>query len=247
MNKNKALNIFKTKYKGPFEYKRSSLYVIKELPRLHRDHVMIKKHFRNAKHKGREIKTHKIFRVKKRRPKRDKSKISKENSNNDVTKVTSNDDATEESNLMLFHGTNLHSTVGILNKGFSAGEYNGVSMTTSAAVAVRFSLESITNPKTEDSFLFLSEILESDSLVEVAAKDQIFEGITTKVMRQHQFEKRVRTRNGGIITDGAYERDSKEMKVLNVEESSRDGENCYISDESLVVPRYLVQCYVQLY
>ena len=53
MNQNESLMIFKEKYKGPFGYLRKSLYVIKEFSRLHRDHVMIKKHFMNAKHEGR--------------------------------------------------------------------------------------------------------------------------------------------------------------------------------------------------
>ena len=96
---------------------------------------------------------------------------------------------------MLLHGTNLNSSVRILNKEFSAGEYNGVSMTTSAAVAVRYSLENIETSKKDDSFLFLSEILEFDSLVEVAGKDQIINRKITKIMRQHQFKKRVRTLN----------------------------------------------------
>ena len=96
---------------------------------------------------------------------------------------------------MLLHGTNLNSSVRILNKEFSAGEYNGVSMTTSAAVAVRYSLENIETSKKDDSFLFLSEILEFDSLVEEAGKDQILNRKITKIMRQHQFKKRVRTRN----------------------------------------------------
>ena len=68
-------------------------------------------------------------------------------------------------------------------------------MTTSAAVAVRYSLENIKTSKNDDSFLFLSEILECDLLVEVAGKDQVLNGKITKIMRQHQFKKRIRTRN----------------------------------------------------
>ena len=94
-------------------------------------------------------------------------------------------------------------------------------MTTSAAVAVRYSLENIKTSKNDDSFLFLSEILECDLLVEVAGKDQIINRKTTKIMCQHQFKKRIRTRNcERVIEEDGY---GKEMKILNVEASFTDG------------------------
>ena len=217
----------------------NSEYFIEEMSPKQKDYKLIKKCFKDTmlKHYGSrqttlEVVEIKIYRVNKR-------------NNNEKIEQKSN-------NLLLFHGTCCKNSVGILNEGFKPsieGIYGpGVYLTESSFRAVDFSQiksreeldECFDEHNRKVSFVFVNEILDSDKLKVINAKDKV-KVTFTKTPRKNQFEKYIKSGCDKNIKH-TYQKDSKERNIKSSKANILEEYNYYVCEEKLVIPRYLIQC-----
>ena len=156
-------------------------------------------------------------------------------------------------NLLLFHGTSHDNAIGILQEGFRSSLMGmhgpGVYLSEGAFSAVMFSRKKVaqelekagkTLPKKQSYFIFVNEILESENLKQLPCM-KTFTGSSTAYPGKHKFSKYVK--KGTPVIFNKYEKDSKGRKIKCSEANVEDEFNYYVCDQSLVVPRYLIQCY----
>ena len=67
--------------------------------------------------------------------------------------------------------------------------------------------------------------------------------LVCKSRRQNQFKKYILRGTAEHNADECYEEDSNGRKIKICNGSVKDESNYYICDETLVVPRYLIQCH----
>ena len=186
---------------------KNSNFALEELPSDDSDYILIKNCFENTMDVTNLVKTYKIYRV---------------------NKLDESDETSEEktANLLLFHGTNLESAVGILDTDFkpsAEGAYGpGVYLTESslcAMVASRqkvglVSLNDYLNIDTLDinaqnkkiHFIFVNEVLQSEKLERKIVEDRPTE--KTDTPRQYQFEKHIKKGTTLKNSEKDYKNDS---------------------------------------
>ena len=222
------------------KYDRNFKYGLKEMVSTTDDYKLIKKAFevtiRNC-----TVETHKIYRVKQR--------------------VSDNSSKQKNDNMLLFHGTNLESAVGILKGGFkptTIGKFGpGVYLTESPSCAVSYTVAKTYNFRYYDyrhynydkkqKFLFsifVNEVLESDTLKIVKYDERKNYHLNEK--RENQFEKYIVKGAIERDSDETFEKDSKGTKIRTSPAKERDDSNHYVCHENYVLPRYLIQFYSNL-
>ena len=91
-------------------------------------------------------------------------------------------------------------------------------------------------------FIFVNEILESEMLKEIVVKGTKKHKTTDP--RENQFEKYIKRGAAVKRSDETYERDSNGRKIKCAASRKTELNNFYVCHEHLVVPRYLVQCFL---
>ena len=230
-------------------YSKNSMYFLDELLPEDDDYGLIKKCFVDKMQKpcskSRSIKVSelKIYRV-----------IHRENNEKDKQ---------QSDNLLLYHGTDFDSTVGILDKGFKpsiSGLYGpGVYLTERSLCATLFSVrkngeneaynkwkENLKfGNKTEfkfkkENFIFVNEILESKELKNKTVSKQN-SSLKTSLKRKRRFEKYTLKTNFRTDFVETFESDSRCRKIKVCNGSRKAELDYYVCDEKLAIPRYLIQ------
>jgi len=144
----------------------------------------------------------------------------------------------KRNNLMLFHGTNEKGVEGILKEGFKNSEKGwfgkGVYMTDCSTAAVGYSIGAQNN---RIKYVFVNEVLKSETL-----KTFVFYNLkgNTYTKPKHQFEKHVFLASRQK-TEVQYKEDDLGRRFRNVPHSEYSALNEYLADESITIPRYLIE------
>ena len=149
----------------------------------------------------------------------------------------------KRNNLMLFHGTNERGVEGILKEGFKNSENGwlgkGVYMTDCSTVAVSYSRVDKKCQNNKIKFVFVNEVLKSETL-----KTSVFSYADVKSDKytkpKHQFEQHAFMQTQQITKDN-YKKDADGRRYRNVAHNSNSSQNEFVADESITIPRYLVE------
>ena len=147
----------------------------------------------------------------------------------------------KRNNLMLFHGTNEKGVERILKEGFKNSEKGcfgkGVYMTDCSTIAVNYSSRVTSNRSNKIRFVFVNEVLKSDTL-----KTFVFgkHPPVTDIKPKNPFEKHVYLATQQVTKD-YYKKDALGRKYRNVPHNSNSSQDEFVADESITVPRYLVE------
>ena len=156
-----------------------------------------------------------------------------------VYKVTENNPiklfGAKRNNLMLFHGTTDEGVKGILKEGFRNSEKGwfgkGVYMTDCSRTASYYC-------DFENKYIFVNEVLESDSLQTFKHGDY-YSMADREFKPEHQFEKHV-FEGGQQPTETEYKEDGLGRRYRDVAVCFKSEDDEYVADERVVVPRYLI-------
>ena len=175
---------------------------------------------------------------------------SKENKNDDVKAADDVCDGKTE-NLLLFHGTSLENSVGIIEEGFRPSEKGrfgpGVYLTASSACAMGYAItrsqdkkllvpNSIAwgqQPPNMMHCVFVNEVLESEKLKVLEWSDPD----STK----YQFAKYLEMGRMEDLEGETHDEDSEGRRIRNSPATQADDYDHYVCREDLVVPRYFIQ------
>ena len=143
-------------------------------------------------------------------------------------------------NLMLFHGTNERGVEGILKEGFKnskKGTYGqGVYMTDCSHLACDYS--DLLLEYNGDRYVFVNEVLESEKLQTYEYESYVYGHNTSKP--DDLFEKHViEASKQPTVSD--YKEDSVGRRYRNIPHDQFTSQDEYLADESIVVPRYLIE------
>ena len=144
-------------------------------------------------------------------------------------------------NLMLFHGTNGQGVEGILKKGFKNsqdGKFGkGVYMTECPNVALSYSRGMPKNQSNKIRFIFVNEVLQSETLKTLSRKN--FSDKNAK--HKPPFEKYINFEGSQQLTEADYKEDAHGRRYRNVPHTLNSHLDEYVADESITVPRYLIE------
>ena len=149
----------------------------------------------------------------------------------------------KRNNIMLFHGTNWKSVIGILKEGFKNSKCGwfgkAVYMTDCSNTAKGYSTP--LQPDDPDKccmFMFVNEVLGSDKL-EVFEYDRITNRNDVDTELTNPFEKHMCKLSRKLIEDN-YKKDLLGRKYRNVVVDINSYKDEYVADESVTIPSYLI-------